>query len=124
PLRATCCADEQSPTPWQPGRLPSVRGLPPDAAAIVATPCQSPPVRPPRHTTARGWPPTAHPPVGACAHLPHLHLLLIAPTGQKPAIWTPLHAEEGGVDVVGVAQGLHTGFCGRVPQLDGIAQPP
>ena len=25
--------------------------------------------------------------------------------------------------MVGIAQGLHIDFCGRVPQLDGIVQP-
>src|SRR2546423_4063150 len=64
-----------------------------------------------------------NPQAGACAHFPYLHLLLIAPNGQKPAIWTPLNAEEGSVGVVRVAQGLHLDICGRVPHLDGIIQP-
>src|SRR5712692_3235991 len=123
PIRAPGHAHNHATMPLQAGLLRSVGGLPQDNAAIVAATGQSPPVWTPRHTTDRGWLPTAHPPVGACAHFPHLHLLLIAPTGQKPPIWTPLYAEEGGIDVVGVAQGLHTSFCGRVPHLDGIVQP-
>src|SRR5216684_1913496 len=123
PIRAPGHAHNHTTMPLQAGLLRSVGGLPQDDAAIVAATGQSPPVWAPRHTTDRGWLPTAHPPVGAGAHFPHLHLLLIAPTGQKPAIWTPRYAEEGGVEVVGVAQGLHTSFCGRVPHLDGIVQP-
>src|SRR5690348_13872465 len=65
----------------------------------------------------------AHPQAGACAHVPHLHLPLIAPTSEKPTIWTPFDAEEGGVEVVRVAQGPHQSTCGRVPHLDGIVQP-
>src|SRR2546423_5444667 len=64
-----------------------------------------------------------NPQAGACAHFPYLPLLLIAPNGQNPAIWTPLNAEEGSVGVVRVAQSLHLDTCGRVPHLDGIVQP-
>src|SRR6266849_660441 len=123
PIRAPGHAHDHATMPLQPGKLRSVGGLPQDDAAIVAATGQSRPVWAPRHTTDRGWLPTANPPAGACAHFPHLHLLLIAPTGQKPAIRTPLYAEEGGIEVVGVAQGLHAGFCGRIPHLDGIVQP-
>src|SRR3989442_5184309 len=106
--------------PLQAGLLRAGGGLPQDDAAIVAATGQSRPVWTPRHSTDRGWLPTTHPTADARAHLPHLHLLLIAPTGQKPAIGTPLYAKERGVRVFGVAQGLHTGFCDRVPHLDGI----
>src|SRR6266849_2978018 len=122
-IRAPCHAHDHATMPLQAGLLFAVGGLPQDNAAIVAATSQVRSVWAPRHPTDRGWLPTANPPAGACAHFPHLHLLLIAPTGQKPAIWTPRYAEEGGVDVVGVTQGLHTSFCGRVPHLDGIVQP-
>src|SRR5713226_5439095 len=101
----------------------SAAGTPDEELSTASTSATTGQVRSiwtPRHTADRGWLPTAHPPANACVHFPHLHLLLIAPTGQKPAIWTPLYAEEGGVEVVGAAQGLHNGFCGRVPHLNSI----
>src|SRR5207244_13600734 len=109
--------------PLQAGLLGSGGGLPQDDAAIVAATGQLLPVRAPRHPADRGWLPMTHPQAGARAHVPHLHFLLIAATGQKPAIGTPLYAEEGGVQVVGVAQGLHQSTCGRVPHLNDIVQP-
>src|SRR5258708_6357711 len=66
---------------------------------------------------------TTAPPAGACGHLPHLHPLLIAPSGQKLSIRTPRHAIEDGVDVVRVPQELHTGSRARVPQPDGTVPP-
>ena len=47
----------------------------------------------------------------------------IAPTGQELPIWTPRHAVEEGVGVVGILQDLHTGPRGRVPEPDGIVPP-
>src|SRR5205085_9627920 len=107
----------------QEGLLRAASGLPQDDAAIVAATGQVRSVRTPCHPTDRRWLSITNPPANARGHFPHLHLLLIASTGQKPAIWTPLYAEEGSVGVVGVAQGLHTGFCGHIPHLDGIVQP-
>ena len=109
--------------PLQAGLLGTGGGLPQDDAAIVAATGQLLPVRAPRHPADRGWLPMAHPQAGARAHVPHLHLLLIAASSQQLSIGTPLDAEEGGVEVVRVAQGLHQSTCGRVPHLDGIVQP-
>src|SRR5712692_1726829 len=123
PIRAPGHAHNHTTMPLQAGLLRSGEGLPQDDAAIVAATGQLRSIWTPRHPTDRGWLPMTNPLVDACAHFPHLHLLLIAPTGQKLSIWTPRYAEEGGIDVVGAAQGLHTSFCGRVPHLDGIVQP-
>src|SRR5579864_4482859 len=109
--------------PLQAGLLGTGGGLPQDDAAIVAATGQLLPVRAPRHPADRGWLPMAHPQAGARAHVPHLYLLLIAASSQQLSIWTPFDAEEGGVEVVRVAQGLHQSTCGRVPHLDGIVQP-
>src|SRR5205814_9104741 len=120
PIRAPGQAHDHATMPLQAGLLRAGGGLPQDDAAIVAATCQARSVWTPRHPTDRGWLPTANPPAGARGHFPHLHPLLIAPPGQKPAIWAPPYAEEGGIEVGGVPPGLHTGFCGPVPHLEGI----
>src|SRR3989454_12136 len=104
--------------PLQAGLLGTGGGLPQDDAAIVAATSQLLLVRAPRHPADRGWLPMAHPQAGARAHVPHLHLLLIAASSQQLSIGTPLDAEEGGVEVVRVAQGLHQSTCDRVPHLE------
>ena len=103
--------------------LCAVLGCPQDDAAIVATTSQARSVWTPRHSPDRRRLPMTDPPTGACRHFPHLHLLLIGSSGQKLPIGTPFNAEEGGVEMVGVTQGLHQGTCSRIPHLDNIVQP-
>ena len=77
----------------------------------------------PRYTTVPGGLYLAHPPASARGQIPHLHPVLIAPTGQKLSIGTPRNAIEGSIDAVGVPQDLHLGSSGRVPHPDGIVPP-
>src|SRR5207244_6742680 len=109
--------------PLQASLLCTGGGLPQNDAAIIAATGQLLPIWTPRHPADRGWLLMAHPQADARAHVPHVYLLLIAASSQQLSIGTPLDAEEGGVEVIRVMQGLYTSFCGRVPHLDGIVQP-
>src|SRR5439155_21982611 len=77
----------------------------------------------PGHTLDSARVRATDPAAGARRHVPHLHSLLIAPTGKPLPVRTPRHSKEVGVDVVGISQDLHTGSCARVPHPDGIAPP-
>src|SRR5258707_736668 len=97
--------------------------VPQDDDAIVTATGQGRSVWAPRTLTNRRWLAMTDPLTHSCGHFPHLYLSLIASTGQKPAIWTPRHAEEGGVEVIGIAQGLHSSMGRCFPHLYGIVQP-
>src|SRR5437588_12681174 len=92
PIRAPRHAHHHATMPLQAGLLGTVGGLPQNDAAIVAATGQLLPVRAPRHPADRGWLPMAHPQAVARAHVPHLHLLLIAAGSQHLSIVTPLQA--------------------------------
>src|SRR5260370_8930907 len=66
---------------------------------------------------------TTDPTAASCGHIPDLHSMHKAPTGQQLPIWTPRHTIEEGVGVVRILKDLRTGSRVRVPEPDGIVPP-
>src|SRR6266700_240802 len=66
---------------------------------------------------------TTDPAAASGGHIPDLHSTLIAPTGQSLPIWTPRHAIEDGIGVVGILKDLRTSSRGRIPEPKSIVPP-
>jgi len=66
---------------------------------------------------------TTDPAAASGGHIPDLHPIPIAATGQQLPIWTPRHIHELRVRVVGILKDLRTGSRGRVPEPKSIVPP-
>ena len=100
-----------------------IAGLPQTDGAVIPTTGQAGAIRAPRQAPDKGQMRTTDPNATSGGHLPDLHPIPIATSGQQMPIGTPRHTKELGIEVVRIPQDVRTGSRDRIPKLNSIFPP-